>query len=216
MPEALTQFPVGLSHGFIPGPSGKLEVILSRSETHKPIIAVVCHPHPLHEGTMHNKVVTTLSRAFEQLGAATVRFNYRGVGQSDGDYGDMLGESEDLQAVIAWVQQQFPDYVLWLAGFSFGAFIAANVANQRDDVTQLVTVAPAVNHADFDVLTAVKCPWLIIQGDQDEVVPFEQVKAFAENPPVPVMFIAMPDVTHFFHGKLIELRETIKATMTGL
>ena len=196
---------------FIPGPVGQLEAIVTWPEqTVQPIVGVVCHPHPLYEGSMHNKVVTTVAGTFDRLGVPSVRFNYRGVGASDGSYGEMVGETQDLLAVIDWVQTRLPDHALWLAGFSFGAFIASSAANQLQP-TQLMTIAPAVNHADFSQFDQIACPWLVVQGDKDEVVPPEEVFAWAANPPSPLELQVMRDAGHFFHGRLIELREVLTA-----
>lgn len=195
---------------FLSGPEGRLEALT----TWPPIescqaVVIVCHPHPLYHGTMYNKVVTTLAKSFERLGFATVRFNYRGVGQSAGEYGHMTGEIADLMAVKAWVERVLPGMPIALAGFSFGSYIAASVANQCPEVLELVTVAPAVNHADFSQLTAIQCPWRLIMGEADEVVPYEEVRAFADHPPSPLDFISLPATSHFFHGRLVELQAAV-------
>src|SRR6185437_198476 len=98
----------------------------SHEASHLKIVGIICHPHPLHQGTMHNKVVTTIVRAWQKMGLATIRFNFRGVGQSEGTYGDEVGEVEDLKAVIHWLrrQQRGKELKLWLGGFSFGALIS--------------------------------------------------------------------------------------------
>jgi uncharacterized protein len=128
---------------FIPGPAGQLEAIhTTPEEGQADRIAIICHPHPLHEGTMNNKVVTLLAKTFNKLGFETLRFNYRGVGKSEGHYGDRVGEIEDLKAVKAWAE---PKSQFCLSGFSFGAFIAASVANESENVSQLITVAPAIH-----------------------------------------------------------------------
>lgn len=202
-------FTLGEQQLLLPGPVGLLETLTTRAEESLAGVAIICHPHPLQEGTMRNKVVTILAKTLAGLGFATVRFNYRGVGLSAGSYGNKIGEIEDLLAVKSWVQSELPDYPLLLAGFSFGAYISASVANQCDDVVRLISVAPAVNHADFAELTNITCPWLVIQGQNDEIVPYEQVAAFADNPPSPLTLISVPETGHFFHGKLLDLREII-------
>jgi uncharacterized protein len=208
--ENMPTFPEQSAHLLIPGPVGQLEALANRSaQNPQKIVAVICHPNPLHEGSMHNKVVTTIFKALDKLGIATVRFNYRGVGESEGEYGDVLGEQDDLRAVIDWVQQALPDYQLWLAGFSFGAFISASVCHERDDVRQLISIAPAVNMHEFEFLQNIQCPWLVVQGEQDEIVPAQEVVAFAKHPPSPLTFKLIPNVGHFFHGHLIELRELL-------
>jgi len=191
------------------GPAGQLEAVTTYPETPPTGVAIICHPLPLYQGTMHNKVVTTLSKAFSDLGLATVRFNFRGIGQSEGAYDDSKGEVDDLLAIIDWVKSALPDQPIWLAGFSFGAFIAAKAANGRDDIVQLLSIAPAVHHQDYQRLSDIRCPWLVIQGESDEVVPVDEVKAFAADPPSPLALILLPEVSHFFHGHLIELRELL-------
>lgn len=192
------------------GPVGQLEAMTTWPEQGEPKgVAIICHPHPLHQGTMRNKVVAMLAKTMQQLDLATVRFNYRGVGQSEGSYGEMVGEIEDLQAVLAWVREQLPGLEVWLLGFSFGSFISASVANQDPHIKQLISVAPAVNHAEYQILTKISCPWLVIAAEEDEIVPFAEVQAFALQPPSPLTFVSLVGTSHFFHGKLIDLRETI-------
>ncbi len=199
----------------IKGPVGLLEVVttLPKAGHHKGV-GIICHPDPRQQGTMNNKVVTTIARAFDHLGLATVRFNFRGVGQSAGEYGQTIGESEDLLAIINWVKEVKPEHDIWLSGFSFGAYIAANIANQTEGVKRLLSIAPPVHHYDFQNMTTIHCPWLVIQGDQDEVVPFDQVKQWALHPPSPLEFKVIEGVGHFFHGHLIELRELLVIALT--
>jgi alpha/beta superfamily hydrolase len=193
----------------LPGPVGNLEVLTTRPAGNPKGIAIICHPHPLYQGTMRNKVVTMLAKTMQQLEFVTVRFNYRGVGKSEGSYGNLQGEIEDLLAIKAWVQEQLPEFAVWLLGFSFGSFICASVANQAHDVAKLISVAPAVDHADYQQLTAIRCPWLVIQGELDEIVSYQKVRVFALHPPSPLTLVSMPRATHFFHGQLVELRDTI-------
>lgn len=193
------------------GPVGHLEVATTPGDGLA--TAIICHPHPLQEGTMNNKVVTTLMRAYKQRGMRTVRFNYRGVGQSQGEYGNMVGEQADLQAIIAWVQRCLPTTELYLAGFSFGAWISAAVAQQVQP-QHLISVAPAVNHADFHSLKPLSCPWVVIQGEADEVVPADKVIAWAKGMGQAVKLIQFPAVGHFFHGQLIALRDKVIAAIS--
>lgn len=191
-------------HEFVEGPIGPLQVSEKLSEL--PITAIICHPHPLFGGTMENKVVSALGRACDALNVTSVRFNYRGVGESAGVYGEMEGEVEDCRAIIEWVTERRPEDKLWLMGFSFGAYIAARNVGVSQKVTQLVTVAPSVEHADFNALPPIPCPWLIIQGDQDEIVPPDSVYTFAQTRSEHPTLIKMPDTSHFFHRKLIDLK----------
>jgi len=196
---------------FIPGPAGSLEAkVAYPQEGVHPFVAILCHPNPVQEGTMENKVVTTLSRAFEQLGLMTVRFNFRGVGASEGEFGEIVGEIEDLKAVVHWVQKKWPYKEVWLAGFSFGSYIAACVANENQQISQLINIAPAADRHDYTRLTNVRCPWLVVASDSDEVVPFKQVQDWLAHFPVPFTFLQVTGASHFFHGRLIELRELIK------
>lgn len=201
---------------YLPGMCGDLELMTTWPGQMPRHIALICHPHPLHGGTMHNKVVTTLAKTFDKAGLATVRFNYRGVGRSAGCYGDIHGEIADLQTVKKWVETVLPQQRFCLAGFSFGSFIAASVTNQDDNIDQLVTVAPAVNHVDFGDLLNIRCPWLVIHGDQDEVVSFEAVCKFASNPPSPLQFVTLADAGHFFHGKLLQLQQAVDQNTVNL
>ncbi len=194
---------------FIPGPAGQLEASASHPGATCKKVVVICHPHPLYQGSMDNKVVTSAQRAFQHLGLATLRFNFRGVGKSAGDYGEITGELQDAQAVIDWVKSILPEHKLWLCGFSFGAYIAAEAA-QHHDTEQLISIAPPVHHMDFANLNKITCPWLVIQGDQDEVVPPADVLAWAKQPPSPLKLIVLENVGHFFHGHLVELRELLE------
>lgn len=207
----MIEFPDKNSTFLLPGPAGQLEVMTSWPENSaQPSgVGIICHPDPRQGGTMHNKVVTTTARAMIHLGLATVRFNFRGIGLSSGEYGHTHGELADLNAVIAWTKTVLPNQPLWLAGFSFGSYISALAAQSAGPV-RLISIAPPVNHYNFTQLTQIRCPWLVIQGDQDEVVEFAQVQAWANHPPSPLQLIVMPGATHFFHGRLIELREHIE------
>jgi len=195
---------------FISGPLGQLEAILTRpTGPKKPIIGIICHPNPTQQGTMMNKVVTIIAQAFDRLGVSTLRFNYRGVGRSEGFYGEVKGEIEDLKAVMDWVGRQWPNYQIWLAGFSFGSFITAYVTNHSHGVARLISVAPAVNWHDFTALTHIHCPWLVIASDCDEIVPFAELVSWAKHPPSPIALEVIKGASHFFHGQLIELRERL-------
>jgi alpha/beta superfamily hydrolase len=212
----------------IEGPAGVLQALVETPLTEQgeppgaPAFAVVCHPHPLFGGTMDNKVVYTVARAFQQLGAPAIRFNFRGVAASSGSYDEGRGEGEDALAVIAWARRRWPGTPLWLGGFSFGGAVALRIAELAGP-QRLVLVAPGITRlerADFDAARAAQpaCPWLIVQGDADEVVPTPAVLAWAaERRPLPG--VARPEVnlvpgaSHFFHGRINELREAVLAFM---
>jgi alpha/beta superfamily hydrolase len=164
---------------------------------------------------MSNKVVTTLARAFGEMGHQTVRFNFRGVGKSEGTYGEAIGEIDDLLAVLAWAKERFPQHKVWLAGFSFGSYITAAVAAEDHTIEQLISIAPPTpaNYFNFqhtNHANEISCPWLVVMGEEDEVVPVEDVRKWLAAIKAPIESVFLPGVTHFFHGKLTELRELLK------
>lgn len=158
---------------------------------------------------MHNKVVTIMERSMRELGLRTVRFNFRGVGHSEGEHDDGYGEVDDLFAVTEWVRRTREDDQLWLGGFSFGAYIALRAA-QNLQVGQLISIAPAVQRYDFASQPHPGCPWLVVMGDEDELVPIDQVRAWCEDmDPCPDL-IVMEGASHFFHRRLMDLRGLLK------
>jgi len=193
----------------LPGPAGALEALLDapRKGAAAPAFGVVCHPHPLHGGTFHNKVVHTLARALNELGIPALRFNFRGVGASAGSYDEGRGETEDALAVVQYGRTRFPRAAPWLLGFSFGAVVAIRAA-VRADAARLITVAPAVDRVALDGALP-RCPWLLIQGDADDVVPAAGVLAWAARLESPPVVRVLPAVGHFFHGRLPELRAAV-------
>lgn len=197
------------------GPTGALETLTACPAPghRRRASAVICHPHPLHGGSMHNKVVHMLARTFNELGLRTLRFNFRGVGASAGTYAHGIGETDDLIAVLDWLHAHRPYDQLWLAGFSFGAYVALRAA-ARYPVAQLISVAPPVNLYDFSALRMPTCPWLVVQGENDEVVPSAAVLAWhAGLEPQPELH-RMPGTGHFFHGRLNDLRDALIAALT--
>lgn len=210
-PSRPTAFPAEAATVLLPGPVGAIELACALPEpgTARAGTAVICHPHPLQGGTMHNKVVTIIERALRELGLATVRFNFRGVGASEGSYDEGNGESDDLAAIVGWVREVRPGDAVWLAGFSFGSYVALRNA-QRLDAAALVTVAPPVGRWDFSQITLPVCPWLVVQGEEDEVVDpaavFDWIASLAEPP----QLVRMPETGHFFHRRLMDLRGLLK------
>ena len=196
-----------LPRTFIQGPGGALECVVEEPVRQGAIapLAVICHPHPLHGGTLDNKVAQTLARAFLQLGYRTVRFNFRGVEQSQGVWGEGPGEVEDALAVIRHFRE--PGQPLALAGFSFGGYVATQAAAHlagSDSVHRLVLVGPAV---DTFPMAAAPAGTLIIQGEADDVVPLSSVLRWAGEQSLPVTVI--PRAGHFFHGQLGVLKSLV-------
>lgn len=198
----------------IQGPSGPLEAIIEDTGQDGARYGLLCHPHPLHGGTMDNKVVTTVGRALREAGIPTLRFNFRGVGNSAGVFDGGRGETADAEAAASWCSARWPGRQPVIAGFSFGAYVALRLA-QRIRPSLLITIAPPVTSFDFSGLSPPTCPWTIVQGDADEVVDPLAVAAFAERlNPRPRMAI-MPGAGHFFHGRLIELRNAVLDAIRG-
>ena len=203
-------FPAESSTLALAGPAGALELAVDRAEKPRPVVAVVCHPLPTEGGSMHNKVVTMAARALRECGVDTVRFNFRCVGASEGSFDDGDGESEDLRAVAAWVRAQRPDAALWLAGFSFGAYVSLRMASQLQP-SGLVSIAPPVGRSwDFKSIVPPTCPWLVVQGEDDEIVDPQAVFAWAATMPRPPEVVRMAGASHFFHRKLIDLRGAVR------
>ena len=195
---------------FIDGPAGKLEVILGKPASIPKGIAVIAHPHPLHGGTMDNKVVHTLFTTLLALEFITAKFNFRGVGKSAGTLDHGIGEIEDVMAVTQTIRDQFnghsADLPLLLAGFSFGGAIQLHAA-ERLGPEFLILVAPSVVNLNAPAVPEKTEYALIIQGDQDDVVLPADLLAWATPTSQPIVFI--PGAEHFFHGKLTILKQLI-------
>ena len=208
------------ARGVIPGAAGAIEVASDIPEA--PVaIAVIAHPHPLYGGSMDNKVVTTLERAFRELGAATLRFNFRGVGKSAGVHDEGRGEAEDMLQVIEHARTLAPGAPLWLAGFSFGGAVATR-ASLRAEFARLVLVAPGFRRLTGEGMGTPIDPadaqfgepgrhthenTVVIHGDLDETVPLSDSLAWAAAREVNVVVIAGGE--HFFHRKLHLLRDAV-------
>ena len=210
MTTASVPFPETDATVLLPGPVGVLETAVEFPEVAdaRRGIAVVCHPHPLHGGTMHNKVVTMLARSLRELGLIVVRFNFRGVGESAGEYDEGRGETLDLLAVAEWVRRQRPDDAFWLAGFSFGSYVALLGARHLP-IKQMISIAPPVGRWDFSAALAPPCPWLVVQGEDDDVVDpqavYDWIDAMDDKPAL----VRMPETGHFFHRRMMDLRGAI-------
>jgi alpha/beta superfamily hydrolase len=200
----------------LPGPAGDLEASLDfpaavpGTDPKAPAaFAVVCHPHPLFGGTMTNKVVHTLARAFNDLGLPSLRFNFRGVGASSGTHDEGRGEVQDALAAVSYGRERWPGAQLWLAGFSFGAAVVVRASSEAAP-SRLVAVAPAVDRIDIGAVTPA-CPWLVLLGDADEVVAPQRMLQWARGlRPQPDIQV-MAGAGHFFHGRLPQLREAVTA-----
>lgn len=192
----------------VPGPAGAVEIAVDTPAADVPVrgVAVICHPHPQHGGTLDNKVAQMLSRSFVQLGYRAVRFNFRGVGGSEGRWDEGRGEIDDALAVIAG--ERDANLPLALAGFSFGAYVASQAARRLAEegapAERLVLVGPATQN--FDV-APVPPDTIVVHGEADEVVPLTATLDWARPQQLPV--IVMPGVGHFFHGQLTLLKSIV-------
>ncbi|MEA5445900.1 alpha/beta fold hydrolase [Gammaproteobacteria bacterium AB-CW1] len=192
----------------VAGPVGALEALFQLPAKQPRAIGVACHPHPLHQGTMRNKVAHTLARAMVDAGAATLRFNFRGVGKSEGEFDNAVGETADALAAVAWLRERYPDLPLWLGGFSFGAQVSIQAA-ARARPDKLISIAPPVARFGDSRPSRPDCPWLLVQGEADEIVDPEAVFAWADAYQSPPQVESFPEVGHFFHGHLTPLHRTL-------
>ena len=207
----------------IAGPAGALEVTFSRGNSDISLLAetlplknslvVICHPHPQRGGTMDNKVVTTLMRTYRDLGVHVVRFNFRGVGGSEGVFDNARGELQDLLAVVEWAKTQLPQCRLLLAGFSFGSSIAARASYLVGEIRHLTLVAPPVERYDYDRAKTFVAPVCVVQGDKDELVVAAGVYDWVKTLLSPVELIRYPEADHFFHGYLSALKTDLTASL---
>lgn len=204
----------------IPAPHGHLEVDAlwhngnpKDENTHR--VALLCHPNPLQDGTMMNKVVTTMYRFARDEGMHVVRFNYRGVGQSTGSYGDVVGEIDDALTVLQWIHSQTDARQLWLGGFSFGGFVVAKLAQTVSeqgaflgvddfDITDLALIAPSIEKNDTSDLVLPTDKTFMIYGADDEVIAPTSMQQFGQEFGIKTQVIE--NTGHFFHGKLGELK----------
>ena len=190
----------------IDGPAGDLEIVVNAPQHAPRGLALVAHPHPLQGGTLDNKVAVTLARTFFGLGYAAVRFNFRGVGRSQGTFDEGRGETDDALAALAHAKARYAAHAelpVVLAGFSFGSFVQTRVA-QRVAAERLVLVGPAVGRFSVD---AVPADTIVVHGEDDEVVPLAAVLAWARPQHLPI--VVFPGCGHFFHGRLVQLQRVL-------
>ncbi|MGN6738798.1 alpha/beta hydrolase [Dyella sp.] len=212
LPADPASFPEQAASFMLRGPAGLLETITDVAERPgaRRGVAIVCHPNPVQGGTMHNKVVTMVERALRESGLDTVRFNFRGTGESEGAYDEGNGEGDDLGAVADWVRRVRPGEALWLAGFSFGSYVTIRNA-VRLGADALISIAPPAGRWPFDGFELPTCPWLVVMGEEDEVVEPQAVFDWIDSLEVKPELVRMPETGHFFHRRLMDLRGAVKA-----
>jgi alpha/beta superfamily hydrolase len=201
---------------FLEGPAGRLEGILwtPMGDAHAPLAAVVCHPHPLFGGTMHNKVVYQTAKALDALGIPVLRFNFRGAGLSAGVHDRGGGEQGDVRAALDFLASEFPGVPLLVAGFSFGAWVGLRVGCADSRVSHLIGLGIPVNSTDFSFLRQCDKPKLFVHGSNDEYGAIEKVRTFVPTFAGNNQLAVVEGVDHFFAGKLDQLARAINAWLT--
>jgi uncharacterized protein len=192
------------------GPAGRLEALLEEPEN-EPVreAAVVCHPHPQHGGTMHNKVVFRIARGLRRAGAAVLRFNYRGVNLSAGVYAGGEGELEDARAALYWLRRRYPDLPVTLAGFSFGARVVLRLACGGEPARRVIAAGFPTMYPDWSFLEGCTVPRAFVQSTHDQYGPLEELEPLIAALPGPKRLVAIEAQDHFFAGALDRLEEEI-------
>jgi len=201
---------------FLEGPAGRLEAILwTPSEAARPpLAALVCHPHPLFGGTMHNKVVYNTAKSLDALGLPVLRFNFRGAGQSAGEHDRGVGEKDDARAALDFLVAEFPNTPLLLAGFSFGAWVGLRVGCEHPRVSHLIGLGIPVNSTDFSFLRRCAKPKLFVHGSDDEFGVIEKVRTLIGSTHGENHLVIVEGADHFFAGKLDQLDAAITNWLT--
>lgn len=194
------------------GPVGKLEALLEEPETTAGQVCLVCHPHPLYGGTMHNKVVHRVARGLRRAGAVVLRFNFRGAGASEGVYDHGTGELEDARAALAWLRGRYPSLPWSLAGFSFGARIVLRLGCSARDCKEVVAVGLPTRGGLPEGLNHCAVPKVFIQSTRDQYGPRDELEAVFERLPEPKRLIWVEAHDHFFTGALDRLEQVVYGT----
>lgn len=194
-----------------PGAAGDIETLIESPSVAPIAVAICCHPHPLFGGSMTNKVIHTVAKTFLAAGSVVIRFNFRGVGASAGVHDEGRGETDDVVALARWARERWPGLPLWLGGFSFGAWIALRAPVSP---ALLVAVAPPVGRWDFSKISPPRSPWIVIQGDRDDLVDANAVDEWARASGVSTV-VRLAEADHFFHARLHELRDALTAFLAS-
>ena len=196
---------------FLQGPAGNLEAVLWTPPAIAPgMAALVCHPHPLFGGTMHNKVVFQAAKALDSLGIAVLRFNFRGAGLSEGLHDKGRGELDDVRAAVQFLAGEFPGTPLLVAGFSFGCWVGLRAGCEDARVEKLIGIGAPVNNSDFSYLGECAKPKLFVHGSNDQHGDVEKVREMVASLPGANELVVVDGVDHFFTGKIDELGKAIR------
>ena len=198
------------------GPDGKLVGKYKKGQSLNPPVALILHPHPLYGGTMNNPVVLELFKIFDDLGFSTFRFNFRGVGKSEGKFDNGLGELADAAAGLDWIQRQNPNAnQCWVAGFSFGALLCMQLLMRRPEITRFISVSPQPNLYDFNFLAPCPASGMIIQGKKDELVPIEETNRLAQKlqsqKNIVIDYEEISGANHFYDNEMHKLNKIVSA-----
>ena len=198
----------------IPGPEGRLEARYQKGKDQRSPICLVLHPHPRQGGTMNNKIVYNIYHAFKNIGFATLRFNFRGVGKSQGSYDNGVGELTDAAAALDWLQNENPTAQnTWIAGFSFGSWLALQLLMRRPEIAGFIAVSPPANLYDFSFLAPCPASGLIIQGTDDKIVEAEQVSELVDKlnkqKNLKIVYKKLIGADHFFKNELDDIQDAI-------
>jgi uncharacterized protein len=195
----------------IPGPMGTLEALLEEPKAAAPRAAVVfAHPLPTEGGTMHTKMVFQGAKGLVRAGCAVLRFNFRGVGRSDGEFDEGRGEQDDFRAAVDFMAARYPDVELWAAGASFGSHVALTVGAADDRVCALVAVAPPVDRYDFAAMKLSRKPKFIVHGEEDELIPIKAVREFYAQLEEPKDLVVIDRANHLFEGQTAEVGDALE------
>ena len=197
------------------GPDGRLVGKYKKGQSLNPPVALLLHPHPLYGGTMNNPIVMELYNMFDALGFSTFRFNFRGVGKSEGKFDNGLGELADAAAALDWVQRQNPNTnQCWVSGFSFGAVICMQLLMRRPEITRFVSVSPQPNLYDFNFLAPCPASGLIVHGKKDEIAPLDDVQKLAQKlqaqKNITVEYEEISGANHFYDNEIPKLKKVIE------
>jgi alpha/beta superfamily hydrolase len=193
----------------LPGPAGRLEGLLDLPERPRGVAVVFAHPHPLHGGTMHTKVVFQGAKALARIGCAVLRFNFRGVGASEGAWSGGDGEKEDFRAALDWLAARYPGWPIWAAGYSFGSWVALDVGARDDRVTLLIGVAVPAASYDFSAVRDSDKPKFFIHGERDELGPLAAMRKLYAAAREPKELVVIDGADHVFDGKTAEVGDAL-------
>jgi alpha/beta superfamily hydrolase len=196
----------------ISGPAGLLEgLINAQAGTAPRAMAVLAHPLPTRGGTMHTKAVFHAAKALARIGVPVLRFNFRGVGRSEGSFSDGAGEQEDLRAALLFMMARYPDVTrIWIGGMSFGSWVALTVGAADTHVTALIGIACPVNKYDYSAVVASGKPTFLVHGERDELIPLKEIRKFYTMLPEPKELVVIDGADHLFDGKVSEVGDAIE------